>query len=177
MDRPHEQHRTAAAAFRAQCAVVTVSDTRTIETDVGGALAERLLMGAGHAVTCRYLVPDEPEAIREVIERELARVGADAVDLVVTTGGTGIGPRDGTVEVVEALLDKTLDGFGELFRQLSYQQIGSAAMLSRAVGGLVGRAFVFALPGSPHAVELALKELILPELGHLLRERDRRSRV
>ncbi len=160
--------------MQARCAVVTVSDSRTLATDVGGDLVVRLLEQEGHQVVERSLVRDDAGAVRTAIERAM-RCGGEGADLVVTTGGTGIGPRDGTVEVVEGLLAKRLDGFGELFRALSYQQIGAAAMLSRAVAGLAGRTFVFALPGSPHAVELALSQLILPELGHLLRERDRRG--
>ena len=97
-----------------------------------------------------------------------------ALDVICTTGGTGISPRDTTVEVVESFLDKKLEGFGELFRYLSYQEVGSAALLSRAVGGLVGDVFLFALPGSPKAVELALRKLILPELPHLLGQRQRK---
>jgi molybdenum cofactor biosynthesis protein B len=177
MQKPQDQavsasHRASGEGLRARCAVVTVSDSRTAATDVGGDLVARLLTEAGHEVGERILVRDDAGAVRTAIERAM-RCGGEGADVVVTTGGTGIGPRDGTVEVVEGLLAKRLDGFGELFRALSFQQIGAAAMLSRAVAGLAGRTFVFALPGSPHAVELALSQLILPELGHLLRERDR----
>lgn len=152
--------------------MLTVSDTRSAETDRGGDLVVERLRGAGHAVVARDLVRDDPASITAVLDRWLERA---ELDLVVTTGGTGIGPRDGTVEVVSARLDKVLDGFGELFRVLSFEQVGAAAMLSRAVAGLAGRVFVVALPGSPAGIELALDRLLLPELGHLLAERDRRT--
>lgn len=149
------------------CAVVTVSDTRTLETDRGGAAIVSLLEESGHVALSRTVVPDDPSAIRDAIERALAQ---DAVQAVITTGGTGISARDGTYEVVSALLEKRLDGFGEIFRMLSYQQIGAAAMLSRACAGLVRHRIVIALPGSEAAVRLAMEELILPELGHLVGE-------
>lgn len=163
-------HRERGIGCRARCAVLTVSDTRSAATDRGGDLVVERLEAAGHELVSRALVRDDAPAIGEVLDGWLG-VG---LDLIVTTGGTGIGPRDGTVEVVAARLDKTLDGFGELFRMLSYAEIGAAAMLSRAVAGLAGQTFVVALPGSPAALELALDRLLLPELGHLLAERDRR---
>lgn len=152
--------------------MLTVSDTRTADTDRGGDLVVGRLEGAGHVVVARDLVRDDPASIATRLDQWLK--GAE-LDLIVTTGGTGIGPRDGTVEVVAARLDKILDGFGELFRMLSFEQVGAAAMLSRAVAGLAGPVFVVALPGSPAAIELALDRLLLPELGHLLAERDRRQ--
>lgn len=162
---PVAEHRAAGAALRARCAVLVVSDTRTLDTDRGGALAVELLTAAGHLALRREVVADEPAAIA-------ARLGdwiADPeIDVVVATGGTGIARRDTTIEVVEHRLDKRLDGFGELFRMLGYAEIGSAAMLSRATAGLAGETFVFALPGSTAAVRLALERLVLPELGHLL---------
>jgi len=163
----HEEHRQAAAGLTAACAVLTVSDTRSAADDRSGDALAAALEEAGHRVVERALVPDEPTRIDAVLHRWLA---AGAVDVIVTTGGTGIARRDTTVEVVERLLDKRLDGFGELFRMLSHREIGSAAMLSRAVAGISGRTAVFALPGSLAAVDLALEELILPELPHLLRE-------
>lgn len=147
------------------CVVITVSDTRAPETDTSGRAIADLLEGAGHRVVERALVRDDPDAIGLLVERSLAR--AD-VDVVITTGGTGIGPRDGTIEVVERLLDKRLDGFGELFRALSYEEIGAAAMLSRACAGLARGRILVALPGSEPAVRLAMTKLLLPELGHMV---------
>ena len=126
---------------------------------------------AGHRVDGRTLLRDEPTDVR-ARGASSSRAGA-SVDVVITTGGTGITARDGTFEAVDALLTKRLPGFGELFRSLSYQQIGAAAMLSRATAGLVDRTVVIVLPGSQHAVRLALEELVLPEIGHLVREARR----
>ena len=152
---------------RVACAVVTVSDTRTQATDKSGAMIKDSLAADGHSV-CHYeIVPDEASAIRSAIERAVARPECDAVLL---TGGTGIAPRDGTPEVVAAMLDKRLDGFGELFRMLSYQEIGSGGMLSRAVAGIAGQKLIFSIPGSTNAVNLAMTKLILPELSHLVYE-------
>lgn len=162
-----EEHRATAAGLTAACAVLTVSDTRTEETDEGGRRIVTALEAAGHRVVARDLVRDEP-AVIEARLREWLRLGE--AEVILTTGGTGVSRRDTTVEVVERLLDKHLEGFGELFRMLSHREIGAAAMLSRAVAGLAGRAAVFTLPGSPAAVRLALDELIVPELPHLLRE-------
>jgi molybdenum cofactor biosynthesis protein B len=164
---PTTDHRAAATGLTAACAVLTVSDSRTLETDEGGRLIVEALEGAGHRVVSRALERDKPAAIHA---RLVDWLGAGEAEVVLTTGGTGIARRDTTVEVVERLLDKRLEGFGELFRMLSFREVGAAAMLSRAVAGLAGRTAVFALPGSPAAVRLALEELILPELPHLLRE-------
>jgi molybdenum cofactor biosynthesis protein B len=147
--------------------VLTVSDTRSLETDSGGALAVELLEGAGQPVVRRELVRDEPSEIAAALRRALAD---EAVAAVVLTGGTGISPRDVTPEAVTPLLERTLPGFGELFRQLSYAEIGPAAMLSRALAGLAAGRPVFVLPGSRGALRLALERLILPELGHLAGE-------
>ncbi len=165
-----EEHRHRAAGRSARCAVVTVSDSRTPSTDTSGDLIVERLAAAGHEVVRRALVPDEPERLAVELS---ACIEEDALDLVVTTGGTGISSRDTTIEVAERLLDKRLEGFGELFRMLSFEQIGAAAMLSRATAGLAGETLLFALPGSPDAVELALERLIVPELSHLLWERKR----
>ncbi|HUP42765.1 MAG TPA: MogA/MoaB family molybdenum cofactor biosynthesis protein [Thermoanaerobaculia bacterium] len=162
-----EEHRESAAGLTAACAVLTVSDTRTAETDEGGRLLAAGLRGAGHRVVARALVRDEPAAVHA---RLVEWLGAAEAEVIVTTGGTGIARRDTTVEVAERLLDRRIDGFGELFRMLSFREVGAAAMLSRALAGLAGRTAVFVLPGSPAAVRLALDELILPELPHLLRE-------
>lgn len=170
MDSSAEHHRREARAQRATCAVLTVSDSRSETTDGGGPLIVRRLEKKGHTVVARGLVPDDPERIERALH---AFLDDHDPDLIITTGGTGISSRDTTIEVVERLLDKKLDGFGELFRMLSWSQVGSAAMLSRSVGGLVRETVVFALPGSPSAVQIALDRLILPELPHLLWERRR----
>ena len=162
---PHA-HRRDAAELRAALGVLTVSDTRTPETDSSGAVARRLLEQAGHRVTDYAILPDEPQSVRARVQEWLA----GEADGVIVNGGTGVSARDRTYEALADLLDKRLDGFGELFRMLSYEQVGSAAMLSRAVGGVAAGKLLFALPGSTAAVELALERLIVPELGHLLYE-------
>jgi molybdenum cofactor biosynthesis protein B len=145
--------------------VVTISDTRTETTDTSGAAIADLLTAAGHEVTRRKLVKDDPTAVRNAVMS--ARTAAD---VVITTGGTGITGRDNTYETIASLLDKRLDGFGELFRMLSYADIGAAAILSRATAGTMGTTAVFALPGSENAVRLAMTKLILPEIAHVVRE-------
>jgi molybdenum cofactor biosynthesis protein B len=146
------------------CAVLTVSDTRTPETDASGARIRALLEGAGHHVAAYAILPDEPARIRAWVEE---RLGEPALDAVITNGGTGLAARDTTYEAVTALLDKRLDGFGELFRMLSYAEVGAAAMLSRAAAGVARGKLVVALPGSTKAVELAMTKLLLPELPHM----------
>lgn len=153
-----------------RCVVITVSDTRTRETDAGGQTIVDLLAGAGHQILERHIVPDEPERMQELLSDARDR---DDVDVVLMTGGTGLGRRDLTVETVSSLLDKPLPGYGELFRMLSYEEIGAAAMLSRALGGLMGRTVLLSMPGSRGGVRLAMEKLILPELGHLVREARR----
>jgi molybdenum cofactor biosynthesis protein B len=153
-----------------RCGVLTVSDTRTTATDTSGQAIADLLVASGHAVVSRHLVPDDPLRVRDAITGLLAR--AD-VDVVLTTGGTGISSRDGTYEVVQGLLEKRLDGFGEIFRMLSYGEVGAAAMLTRACAGLARGKIVAAMPGSEAAVRLAMTKLIVPELGHLVREASR----
>ena len=153
-----------------RCYVVTVSDTRTAETDTGGRAIADLLQAAGHEIVGRTIVGDDPELVRGTIERQLAN---PQVQVIITTGGTGITSRDTTYEAVSGLLDKRLDGFGELFRMLSFEQVGAAAMLSRACAGLVAGRIVVALPGSEAAVRLAVERLLIPELGHLVREASR----
>ena len=148
-------------------AILTVSDTRTLETDTGGALAAELLAGAGHSVVSRAIVRDEPEAIRAAA---LAALAEPAVRALVVTGGTGVAPRDVTPDALEPLFERAIPGFGELFRMLSWEDIGSAALLSRASAGLRGGKVVFVIPGSRGAVRLALEKLIVPELGHLAGE-------
>jgi molybdenum cofactor biosynthesis protein B len=163
---PSQQHREAAPR-RIRCAVVTVSDTRTLKNDRGGKTIMEHLLSQGHHVAQREIVPDDPDRVQHLV-RGLA--AEDAVDVILVTGGTGISPRDQTFEAIAPLLQKTLPGYGELFRLLSYQQIGAAAMLSRAEGGLVGQTVVLTMPGSPAAIDLAMQKLILPELGHLVQQ-------
>ncbi len=163
----HHAHHASAQAHKARVWIVAVSSTRTVETDKGGPVIARLLEESGHTVVGREVLPDAAGTVRA---RLLALVDDSSVDAVVLTGGTGISTRDGTYEAVAGLLEKTLPGFGELFRVLSHREIGSAAMLSRAVGGVVRGLVVFAVPGSPAACELAARELIAPELGHLVYE-------
>jgi molybdenum cofactor biosynthesis protein B len=162
---PVAQHRREAVASVA-CFVITCSDTRDATTDEGGALVRAKLAGAGHSVVGAEIVKDEVAAIHAAIEHAREH-GARAI---ILTGGTGLSPRDVAIEAVTPLFDKAIDGFGELFRMLSFQQVGSAAMLSRAAAGVSRGAVLFALPGSPKAVELAMDRLILPELGHLVRQ-------
>jgi molybdenum cofactor biosynthesis protein B len=164
--REHEQ---AAEATRptVRCAVITLSDTRTQATDSSGQLIVDGLSGAGHQIVERHIIPDEPALLGPLLERLCA---AEAVEAILLTGGTGIGPRDSTHDVIAARLDKRLDGFGELFRMLSWQEIGAAAMLSRALAGVRNGRIVFSMPGSRNAVRLAMEKLILPELQHLVWE-------
>ena len=167
--RPDLEHKAAAPA-RIGCYVITVSDTRTEDTDTGGRAIIELLNAAGHEIVGRTIVKDDAEQLRDAIGRQLAN---PAVQAIVATGGTGITSRDCTYEAVSGMLWKRLDGFGELFRMLSYHQIGAAAMLSRAVAGTIAGRVVVALPGSEAAVRLAIEKLIIPELGHLVREAGR----
>ncbi len=149
------------------CAVITVSDTRTMDTDRGGALLASHVAEAGFRVVERKIIPDEPKPMTELVTELAARNGVDAI---LMTGGTGISGRDQTFETISALISKPLPGYGELFRYLSYKEIGAAAMLSRAIGGLIGDTVVLTMPGSTAAVELAATKLILPELAHLVGE-------
>ncbi|WP_442481473.1 MogA/MoaB family molybdenum cofactor biosynthesis protein [Aeoliella sp. SH292] len=161
-----QQHRQAGETSL-RVAVLTVSDTRTLETDKGGALVIELLAAAGHEVADREIVPDEPMLVQAMLEQWVAN---ETIDAVLITGGTGISARDNTFEVVALMLTRLLPGYGELFRMLSYQEIGAAAMLSRAVGGLCDQTIVLTMPGSTAAVRLAMEKLIVPELGHLVHE-------
>jgi molybdenum cofactor biosynthesis protein B len=152
------------------CFVLTISDTKTPETDTSGKVIRDLLAGAGHRVIGSAIVRDEPADVEQVVRKACATAEVQAV---ITTGGTGITSRDSTFEAIERLLDKRLPGFGELFRMLSYQDVGAAAMLSRAQMGIHARRIVVSLPGSPNACRLALEKLLIPELGHLVREVSR----
>ena len=148
--------------------MLTISDTRTEATDASGDAIVAALEARGHVVSGRRIVRDDPAAVRATVQEQAA-----AAQVIITTGGTGITSRDSTYEAISKLLEKKLDGFGELFRALSYEQIGSAAMLSRACAGSLGRTAIFSLPGSEHAVRLAMEKLILPEIGHVVRELSR----
>ena len=166
MSESVHQHREAAPES-VRVAVLTISDTRTPETDTGGDVVEETMRGAGHEVVAREIVRDEATSIETQLVDLLARSDVDAV---VTTGGTGISGRDTTYEVVERMIEKRLDGFGEIFRMLSYEEIGAAAVLSRAVAGAVGTKLVASLPGSRNAVGLGMEKLLVPEIAHIVFE-------
>ena len=163
------EHRSHAPSS-VRCAVLTVSDTRTEATDTSGRAILELLESRGHAVPFRTILPDDTDAHRVGARWMLGR---EDVDVVLCTGGTGITARDSTYEVVSARIEKRLDGFGELFRMLSYADVGPAAMLSRACAGLARSRILVAMPGSEAAVRLAMHKLLLPELGHMVREARR----
>jgi molybdenum cofactor biosynthesis protein B len=163
----HGGHRHRHASVNAAVALLTVSDSRSKETDETGRVAHGLLEQAGHRVAAYEVLPDEPDQIQRQLRQWLEQAECDCI---IVMGGTGISPRDRTYEAVAGMLDQRLDGFGELFRSLSYGQIGSAAMLSRAVGGIISGRLLFSLPGARAAVELALEKLIVPQMGHLLSE-------
>jgi molybdenum cofactor biosynthesis protein B len=160
------EHR-ALSPSQVACFVLTVSDTRTLENDTSGQAIAALLEQAGHTVTARRTVRDEPAEVAAILREA---IGRRAARVIITTGGTGISGRDSTYEAVTGLFEKRIDGFGELFRMLSFNEIGPAAMLSRATAGVAGACAIFVLPGSEHAVRLAMERLILPELGHIVRE-------
>jgi molybdenum cofactor biosynthesis protein B len=161
-----EDHRSAAPA-NLTCAVLTVSDTRTEESDRSGGLIKQLLSKQGYEIADYRIVPDEPPAIRECIADWSCN---DGIDVILSNGGTGIARRDTTYDVVASMLEKRLDGFGELFRMLSFQEIGAAAMLSRAIAGSIAGCVIVAMPGSTNAVRLAMEQLILPEIAHVVFE-------
>jgi len=149
------------------CMVITCSDTRTVETDTSGQLIQKLLKEQGHTIAAYHLVRDEPAEIKARIAQGITN---DAVQAIIINGGTGISRRDSTFEAVDAMLEKRLDGFGEVFRYLTYQDIGSPAIMSRATAGIINGRILFSTPGSENAVRLAMGKLILPELGHLVKE-------
>ena len=165
----HLDHK-ATAPRSVRCYVLTISDTRIVSTDTSGRAIAEILEANGHQVSGRGIVRDDPEAIRTAITQQLDDVSAQ---VIITTGGTGITSRDSTYEVVCNLFEKRLDGFGELFRMLSYEAIGPAAMMSRACAGTARGKIIISLPGSENAVRLAMNKLLLPELGHLVRELSR----
>ena len=166
MSESVHKHRESAPE-RVRVAVLTISDTRTPDTDTGGDTIEELMRAAGHEIVERDIVRDEASGIRTTLVDLLARSDVDAV---VTAGGTGISARDTTYEVVDRMLEKRLDGFGEIFRVLSYEEIGAAAILSRALAGAVGPKFIACLPGSRNAVRLAVERLLAPEIAHVVFE-------
>ena len=163
----YKDHQSAAKSISVRCAIVTLSDTRTPETDVSGKRIADLLASDHHHVHERHVIPDDPDRLAQLLEELL---GLPELDAILTTGGTGITHRDQTIAVIEKIIDAPLPGFGELFRMLSWQQIGSGAILSRAVGGVARKKLIFAMPGSTAAVELAMTKLILPELRHLMHQ-------
>lgn len=152
-----------------RCFIVTVSDTRTATTDTSGRAIAELLRAAGHEVTGLVIVKDDPVLVRKTVERQLAT----NAQVIITTGGTGITSRDSTFEAIDALLQKRLDGFGELFRMLSFQDVGASAMMSRAAAGLAHGRVIVSLPGAEKAVRLGMERLIIPELGHLVQQAAR----
>jgi molybdopterin adenylyltransferase len=161
------QEHKAAAPSHVRVFVLTVSDTRTDANDTSGAAIIELLKDAGHHVAGKAIEKDEPRRVAELVRQQA--VIAD-VDAIITTGGTGLTSRDSTYEAIDALLTKRLPGFGELFRMLSYEDIGSAAMMSRACAGTIGKVVVISLPGSEKAVRLAMTKLVIPELTHLVQQ-------
>jgi molybdenum cofactor biosynthesis protein B len=160
------EHRSQAPSS-VSCFVLTMSDTRTMETETSGRAIAELLVGAGHVVVDRQVVKDDPAEVRRVVGEH---IDTGNVQAIITTGGTGISRRDSTYEALTELFEKELSGFGELFRMLSFEQIGAAAMLSRATAGVIRGCAVFMLPGSEAGVRLAMTRLVIPELGHVVRE-------
>jgi len=165
-EQTHLQHKDQAPQTIG-CVVITCSDTRTPDTDTSGYRIMHLLKDAGHAVVSYQLVKDEPKTIKAALKKAAKN---KRVQAVILNGGTGIAKRDSTFEAVDGMLDKRLDGFGELFRSLTYQEIGSPAIMTRATAGTYKGLIVFSIPGSENAVRLAMEKLILPELGHIIRE-------
>lgn len=164
---PSVQEHREAAPDSIRCAVLTLSDTRTVETDKSGAFITQALKSAGNTIIDYRILPDDPKQIVTLIQEWAAN---PAIEAILTNGGTGIARRDSTYEALIALIEKRIDGFGELFRMLSYEEIGAAAMLSRAVAGTIGSTIVMSMPGSSNAVKLAMEKLVLPELRHLVYE-------
>ena len=165
----HEHHKQSGPQSL-NCAVITISDTRTVDNDEGGGSIAESLISEGHQVKKKLIVKDDSEGIK-ILMKELT--GSGEFDLIITTGGTGIASRDNTIQTLKPLLDKTMEGFGELFRSLSYEEIGARAMLSNSTAGVRGSTLIFCLPGSVNAVKLGMEKLILPDLGHLVWEATR----
>jgi molybdenum cofactor biosynthesis protein B len=163
----YQEHRKESATVIARCAIITLSDTRSEQTDTSGKAIRESLTKAGHEIAHYQIVRDEPGEFEPLLRDLLQR---ENIDAILTSGGTGVSRRDQTISVVEKNLQQQLPGFGELFRMLSYEQIGSGAMLSRAIAGIANGKLIFSMPGSTKAVELAMEKLILPELKHLIFE-------
>ncbi len=153
------------AHWAVRCAIITVSDTRTEETDTSGRRIKELLAAHDHPVVAYQILKDEPEQITAAVQALLEQSDVDAI---ITSGGTGIAPRDTTFEAIQELLEKEITGFGEMFRMLSYEDIGTSAMLTRATAGVANGKVIVSLPGSTGAVELGMSKLVLPELGHMM---------
>ncbi len=162
-DSTNEHRRKAARPITVS--ILTVSDTRTLDNDLGGQLIEELIQAAGNYVLQRDIVVDEPHQIREAARK---MIEADTCEALLVTGGTGLAARDCTPEAIEPLFDAVIPGYGELFRMLSFAEIGSASMLSRASGGRVGKKVILTMPGSPAGVRLAMEKLVVPEIAHLV---------
>ncbi len=158
----HDHHQQSGAHKHLRAAIITASDTRSAEDDESGRVIRDALEGAGHQVLHYEVLPDDPERIRKAVIERLSQE-----QVVIINGGTGIAARDSTIEAIRPLLSKEVEGFGELFRMLSYQEIGSAAFLSRALAGIAHGRILVALPGSPAACRLAMEKLLLPQLGHM----------
>ena len=163
----YASHQQSGQSLTARCAILTLSDTRTESTDTSGETIRKLLIPLGHTIALYQILPDDPAIFEPVLRQCL---NDPSIDCILTNGGTGISQRDQTIDVISRHFEHPLPGFGELFRMLSYAQIKSGAMLSRAVGGIANGKLMFAMPGSTKAVELAMTQLILPEIGHLLGE-------
>jgi molybdenum cofactor biosynthesis protein B len=164
----HDHKQQAPASVN--CAVITISDSRTEENDESGKLIRQRLTDAGHAVADHRIIRNDPDAIRDTVAGLVAR---DDIQVILTSGGTGVSHRDVTVNTISRMLDKRLDGFGELFRYLTYQEIGTGSIMSRALGGVMRGKVILCFPGSLGAATLAMDRIILPELGHLVREATR----
>jgi molybdopterin adenylyltransferase len=154
-------------AYHVNCAVITVSDTRSPETDKSGNFIKQSLLNAGHLVASYMLVKDEPD---QILVRMMDLGKRPEIDAIILNGGTGIAPRDTTYDAIAGLFEKALPGFGEMFRYLSWQEVGSRAIASRSEAGIYKGKLVFSLPGSSNAVKLAIEQLILPEIVHLVRQ-------
>ncbi|MBS0152850.1 MAG: molybdenum cofactor biosynthesis protein MoaB [Nitrospira sp.] len=167
MTTPTAHEHKAHAPRSVGCMIITCSDTRIADTDSSGQLIQKLLKDHGHTVVEYHLVKDDPAQIQLWIARAMTN---EAVQALIINGGTGVSRRDSTFEAVDAMLEKRLPGFGEIFRLLTYQEMGSPAIMTRATAGIIKGRVLFSVPGSEHAVRLAMEKLILPELGHLVKE-------
>ena len=165
----YQQHKEEAPSS-VSCAVVTISDSRTEEDDESGLLLKQKLADSGHRIIAYSIIKDDAGAISQKLKELLTQ---QELEVIITSGGTGVGRRDVTVETVSPILDKKLDGFGELFRSLTYQEIGTGSIMSRAIAGVAGGKVIICLPGSPAATNLAMDKIILPEIGHMVREATR----